>query len=61
MTDDIPACLKRDKNNVAPFMMKSLCVDEGCPHAGTPHVCVSPADNPPATDQDWLPPWASKS
>lgn len=58
---EIPPALRRDANNKAPFMDPNLCVDEGCPHAGTPHVCINRVDNPPAKAQDWVPPWASTS
>lgn len=75
--DGIPECLRRDKNNVAPWMVPK-CTDspEGdidfglmklnpapqyCLVCNQPirlsHVCINPANNPPATTPNWVPPW----
>ena len=55
-TLEIPAVLKRDKNNVAPFMRRDVpeYVDDATDQAPINH-----ADNLPASDQSWIPPWAS--
>jgi hypothetical protein len=41
---EIPAILKRDANNVAPYMLK-----------------ISPANNPPHSNPNWLPLSESKT
>lgn len=59
---ELPAALKRDANNKAPFMSPKLCEDEGCPQHGTPHVCINRVASPPASaPPSWVPPWGSKS
>lgn len=55
----MPECLRRDANNVAPFMRQ--CVDEGCPWHGTVHECVNPGASLPTSPPDWLPPWGAKT
>lgn len=57
--DGIPGFLRRDKNNVAPWMR--LCDDEGCPRHGTAHECVNRADSLPTSFQNWVPPWLATS
>jgi hypothetical protein len=49
----IPACLKRDANNRAPWMNADFK-----PHK---HYSASPAANPPANPPNWVPPWAASS
>lgn len=63
MTDDIPAALKRDKDNVAPFMRAlefhgavSVKYDEN----GKAHHRPNPATSPPASPPSWVPPWQTK-
>jgi len=56
---DIPAALRRDANNVAPFMVtKPNTVDF---FHETPRIVtgVSPEANPQATPPSWAPPWSS--
>lgn len=55
MTDDIPERLRRDANNRAPFMDEQMQV-----YAAVAEY-VSPLNSPPASDPNWVPPWASKS
>lgn len=55
--DDIPTCIKRDKNNVAPFMLdppeyKDDAID---------WVPINPEASPPASPPSWVPPWGAKS
>lgn len=57
LDQDMPAILKRDKNNIAPYMTG---------HADYAPVTVrastSPASNLPAPcHPQWVPPWESKS
>lgn len=64
MTDDleIPAALRRDANNVAPFMRRPDCtcglMRGECKRAGCP---INPAANLLATAPSWVPPWEAKS
>jgi hypothetical protein len=51
---EIPECLRRDANNVAPFMRESEV-------ELFYNAFASPATNPPRTAQGWVPPWGSKS
>lgn len=55
---DIPECLKRDKNNKAPFMLKEISQKVMTEYAST--FMLSPAINPQSTPPDWTPPWSSK-
>ena len=53
MTDDLPPALKRDKNNVAPFMRV------GADARNMPPINL--ATSPPASPPNWAPPWLTKS
>jgi hypothetical protein len=81
MSDEIPEAIRRDKNNVAPFMKPVLFVWDlaaPCPYCAGGRTgyastncenCMntrlanppSPEASPPASPQDWAPPWAAKS
>jgi hypothetical protein len=39
---EIPTCLKRDVNNVAPYMLKTSSQ-------------INPSNNPPSSNPNWLP------
>lgn len=67
MTDDleIPLALRRDANNVAPYMIdwektaelrKQVVAD-----AHLYLVTSSPEDSPQASPPNWVPPWAAKT
>jgi hypothetical protein len=72
---NIPSALKRDANNVAPFMldppeyvddatdMVPIKVDVKFSNGwAPPHpALVSPEASLPETPPSWVPPWASKS
>ena len=65
---DIPEALRRDANNVAPFMRTvvgvvydCVCKRNGCPDASGRALCSSPEANLPATAPSWVPPWEAKS
>lgn len=47
---EIPAALRRDKNNKAPFML--VC---------NGNFALNPATNLPASPTCWVPPWGAKS
>jgi hypothetical protein len=56
MTDDIPEGLRRDKNNVAPFMRRNLTEQTMLDVAAE---IFNPEANPPASPPSWVPPWSS--
>jgi len=62
---DIPAALRRDANNVAPFMRTADLREWGrtvtCEQLATAMNEVNREANPPALPPNWVPPWASKS
>lgn len=61
MTDDIPECIKRDKDNRAPFML-TKCTDD--PRGGIDFglMKLTPVTSPPASPPaQWLPPWEPKT
>lgn len=47
----------RDLETSPPTSPPDLCIDEGCPQHGTPHICVNPATNLPVSPPNWVPPW----
>jgi hypothetical protein len=53
--DDIPACIRRDANNRAPFM------DDGKPPFGLGKAALNPAASLPAPGQTKPLPWLARS
>lgn len=57
MTDDIPECLRRDANNVAPFMLGALAAPLFAEAKTAQFPWSSPANSlqglPPASVQPW--------
>ena len=54
---DIPACIRRDANNRAPFMLDTPEYKDDALD-WTP---INRANSPQAKAPDWVPPWVSKS
>lgn len=55
---DVPAVLKRDKDNKAPYMIENVHPTGRNFFAD---LVASPANSPPASPPSWVPPWASTS
>lgn len=58
---EIPECLRRDKNNVAPFMKTYAKEYDDRAESSRECILASLATNPQETTQCWLPPWESKT
>jgi len=68
MNDELPPALKRDANNVAPFMLRAArakALDEliaaDAELLDLDAVTVNREASPPASPPNWVPPWVSKS
>jgi len=68
MSDELPPALKRDANNVAPFMLRAArakALDEliaaDAELLDMDAVIVNREANLPASPPNWVPPWESKS
>jgi|WetSurMetagenome_2_1015567.scaffolds.fasta_scaffold545973_2 hypothetical protein len=64
MTNDLPPTLKRDANNVAPFMIdweKTAELRKQVVADAHLYFVTSPAASPQETPPSWVPPWGAKS